>query len=33
MALIGKDGALIHRQVGVITTDATVERIEAALAS
>ena len=33
MALIGRDGSLLHRQVGRITTDDTVDRIEAALAS
>lgn len=33
MALIGKDGSLLHRQVGRIITDDTVARIEAALAA
>lgn len=32
-ALIGRDGSLLHRQVGRITTDATVQRIEQALGS
>lgn len=32
-ALIGRDGSLLHRQVGRITTPATEQRIEAALDS
>ena len=33
MALIGRDGSLLYRQVGRIITDDTVARIEAALES
>jgi hypothetical protein len=32
-ALIAPDGSLSHRQVGLVTTPATAERIEALLAS
>lgn len=30
-ALVGRDGSLLHRQVGKVTTDATAQLIEQAL--
>ncbi len=32
-ALIGADGSLVHRQVGAVTSDSAISRIEALLAT